>query len=251
MEGGATEWQVQTQTCAVAGPDCIDHPGAGLLAVMQRASAPRRRQPQCKLGPALGMVAGQELAAVALHYAVADGQAQPCALAHGLGGEKGLEHVRQHLGRNARPGVLDAQHGAALRPAKSQINPPALRRVANRVDNQIAEGAPQEGIITLKELKENGGYQFPPLWGPNSYNWGAGMHRVNTAAGFIKANMPFGRGGTLTDQQAWDVAAFVNSRPRPQDPRFTGDVAETRAKFHNDDDFYGVTLDGKVVGAEK
>lgn len=99
--------------------------------------------------------------------------------------------------------------------------------------------------------RADGDYQFPPLWGPNSYNWGAGMHRVNTAAGFIKANMPFGRGGTLSDQEAWDVAAYVNSRPRPQDPRFTGDVAETRAKFHNDDDYYGVTLDGKVVGAEK
>ena len=41
------------------------------------------------------------------------------------------------------------------------------------------------------------------------------MHRVPTAAAFIKANMPLGQGGTLTDQQAWDVAAFMNSHPRP------------------------------------
>jgi thiosulfate dehydrogenase len=62
-------------------------------------------------------------------------------------------------------------------------------------------------------------YAFPPLWGRDSYNAGAGMHRVNTAAAFIKANMPLGQQNSLTDQQAWDVAAFVNSQPRPADPR--------------------------------
>ncbi|MFO1323813.1 MAG: c-type cytochrome [Burkholderiales bacterium] len=68
-------------------------------------------------------------------------------------------------------------------------------------------------------LKADGVYTFPPLWGRDSYNAGAGMHRVATAAAFIKANMPMGQGGTLTDQQAWDLAAFVNSHPRPKDPR--------------------------------
>jgi thiosulfate dehydrogenase len=55
----------------------------------------------------------------------------------------------------------------------------------------------------------------PPLWGPRSYNVGAGMARVRTAAEFIRHNMPFDQPGTLTDQQAIDVAAFVNARPRP------------------------------------
>jgi len=55
----------------------------------------------------------------------------------------------------------------------------------------------------------------PPLWGPQSYNVGAGMARVRTAAEFIRHNMPFDQPGTLTDQQAIDVAAFVNARPRP------------------------------------
>jgi thiosulfate dehydrogenase len=53
-----------------------------------------------------------------------------------------------------------------------------------------------------------------PLWGPGSYNIGAGMGRVRTAAAFIRHNMPFGN-PTLTDQQAYDVAAYVDSRPRP------------------------------------
>ena len=55
----------------------------------------------------------------------------------------------------------------------------------------------------------------PPVWGPGSYNVGAGMARVRTAAEFISRNMPFDRPGTLTDQQAFDVAAYLNAHPRP------------------------------------
>jgi len=57
----------------------------------------------------------------------------------------------------------------------------------------------------------------PALWGDSSYNIGAGMARLRTAASFIRHNMPFGN-ATLTDQQAFDVAAYVNSRPRPDFP---------------------------------
>jgi thiosulfate dehydrogenase len=55
----------------------------------------------------------------------------------------------------------------------------------------------------------------PPVWGPASYNVGAGMTRVRSAAEFILRNMPFDQPGTLTDQQAFDVAAYVNAHPRP------------------------------------
>lgn len=108
----------------------------------------------------------------------------------------------------------------------------------------VCHGASGEG------QKQGEHYAFPPLWGRDSYNWGAGMHRVNTAAGFIQANMPLGQGGTLSEQQAWDVAAFVNSHERPQDPRFTVDIETTRQKFHANDgvNFYGQTLDGVLIG---
>jgi thiosulfate dehydrogenase len=59
----------------------------------------------------------------------------------------------------------------------------------------------------------------PPLWGPQSFAIGAGMARINTAAAFIRWNMPFDRPGLLTDQQAYDVAAFLLSHPRPDTPR--------------------------------
>jgi len=91
---------------------------------------------------------------------------------------------------------------------------------------------------------------FPPLWGPQSFNWGAGMHQLGNASAFIHANMPLGRGGSLTEQQAWDVAAFMNSHERPQDPRFTGSVAETRKKYHDSDDsLYGTTVNGHLLGS--
>lgn len=60
--------------------------------------------------------------------------------------------------------------------------------------------------------------RYPPLWGPRSFNLGAGMARLGTAAAFIQANMPFGHGNTLSEQQAYDVAAFVLSHPRPDFP---------------------------------
>ncbi|MHB8283063.1 MAG: c-type cytochrome [Caulobacteraceae bacterium] len=90
---------------------------------------------------------------------------------------------------------------------------------------------------------------FPPVWGPTSYNWGAGMGDIKNAAGFVKANMPLGKGGSLTDQQAWDVATFIDSQPRPQDPRFRGDIAATRKAFHdNADSMYGRTVNGVLLG---
>lgn len=91
---------------------------------------------------------------------------------------------------------------------------------------------------------------FPPLWGPKSFNWGAGMHQMANASGFIQANMPLGKGNTLSDQQAWDVAMFMNSHERPQDPRFKESVAATRKAFHDSDDsMYGLTVNGHVLGS--
>jgi len=58
----------------------------------------------------------------------------------------------------------------------------------------------------------------PPVWGHGSYNIGAGMARVSVAAAFIKSNMPRGWGWSLTDDEAFDVAAYINSQPRPDFP---------------------------------
>lgn len=95
----------------------------------------------------------------------------------------------------------------------------------------------------------DGKMAFPALWGAQSFNWGAGMHSVQNAAGFIKANMPLALGNSLTDQQAWDVALFMDSHERPQDPRYNGSVAQTRAKYDDSpNSMYGKTVDGHVLG---
>jgi len=62
------------------------------------------------------------------------------------------------------------------------------------------------------------GYTYPPLWGDHSYNIGASIYRLSKFAGYVKNNMPFGadhKHEQLSNEEAWDVAAFVNSQPRP------------------------------------
>ena len=69
-----------------------------------------------------------------------------------------------------------------------------------------------------KRAATGAGYQFPPLWGPDSYNDGAGMTRVLTSAAFVQHNMPLGTtfdAPVLSDDEAYDVAAYINSTARP------------------------------------
>lgn len=73
------------------------------------------------------------------------------------------------------------------------------------------------------------GYVFPPLWGPDSFNDGAGMHRVLTAAKFVKARMPLGK-ADLTDDQAFDVAAYFNAQARPHMAHLDRDFPDRAAK---------------------
>ena len=73
------------------------------------------------------------------------------------------------------------------------------------------------------------GYVFPPLWGPDSFNDGAGMHRVLTAARFVKARMPLGN-PNLSDDESFDVAAYLNSQPRPEMPNLEQDYPDRTAK---------------------
>lgn len=57
---------------------------------------------------------------------------------------------------------------------------------------------------------------YPPLWGPTSFNSGAGMHRLWTMAAFVRHNMPQTAPGSLSDQEAYDVSAYVLSHARPK-----------------------------------
>lgn len=59
---------------------------------------------------------------------------------------------------------------------------------------------------------------IPPLWGPKSYSIGASMARLERAASFIYHNMPQTAPRSLTAQEAFDLSAFINSKPRPDSP---------------------------------
>jgi thiosulfate dehydrogenase len=71
-----------------------------------------------------------------------------------------------------------------------------------------------EGILAA-DKKE---YTYPPLWGKNSYNSGAGLFRISRFAGYIKYNMPLGAtydNPQLSDEESWDIAAYVENLDRP------------------------------------
>jgi thiosulfate dehydrogenase len=59
----------------------------------------------------------------------------------------------------------------------------------------------------------------PPVWGPKSYNIGAGMARIGMLSSFLHVAMPYDAPGTLTEQQARDIAAYVNAQSRPDFPK--------------------------------
>ena len=98
--------------------------------------------------------------------------------------------------------------------------------------NRAADTAKGKQVYLLKCQSCHGGngqgqlnhdssfYLYPPLWGPNSFNVSAGLYRITRIASFVKNNMPFGltshNSPQLTDEEAWDVSAFVISQPRPE-----------------------------------
>lgn len=92
----------------------------------------------------------------------------------------------------------------------------------------------QEDGQGVKNADFSLGYEFPPLWGEDTYNEGAGMHRVLTAAAFIKANMPFEeatRGNPkLSDEEAFHVAGYINSLDRPSKSNLENDFPDKKLK---------------------
>lgn len=106
----------------------------------------------------------------------------------------------------------------------------------------------------VKNPGKANGYQFPPLWGPDSYNTGAGMYRVIRAADWIKANMPLGasyKNPILTDEEAYNVAAYINhyDKPRPKKEGREKDFPDVRVKVPDSD--IGPYYDNKTRAQHK
>lgn len=99
---------------------------------------------------------------------------------------------------------------------------PLLDRAADPIQGKVvyeAKCASCHQSDGKGQMKPEGrGYLYPPLWGEGSYNHGAGLYRLSRFAGYIKANMPLGatfENPQLSDEESWDVAAYVNSLDRP------------------------------------
>lgn len=91
-----------------------------------------------------------------------------------------------------------------------------LKAISSKSPPNVANGEKIYGekCALCHGEKGQGGKRIPPLWGAESYNDGAGMDNVDTFAAFIYANMPYDD-PSLTEEQAYDVAAYVHEQPRP------------------------------------
>jgi thiosulfate dehydrogenase len=133
---------------------------------------------------------------------------------------------------------LGSEYAAMGASARTASEPAAFKAPARAADLEhgravftercaTCHGADGLGLLATSDRSK--GYLFPPLWGPDSFNSGAGMHRVLTAARFIKTRMPLGE-PTLNNDEAFDVAAFINAQPRPEMPNLDQDYPDKRAK---------------------
>jgi thiosulfate dehydrogenase len=134
--------------------------------------------------------------------------------------DSGTKEVRamiaymQWLGTSVPKGKKPAGSGIAALPYLDRAADPAKGKLLYVLKCQGCHGLEGQG---LKD-KDGANYIYPPLWGAHSYNTGASFFRLSRLAGFIRNNMPLMGDYTkadLSDKEAWDLSAFLNSQPRP------------------------------------
>lgn len=119
------------------------------------------------------------------------------------------------LGKDVPKGEIPVGSGIYEVPAMDRAADPLKGKLV--YDNQCQSCHASDGQGMSKP--DGKGYIYPPLWGENSYNHGAGLYRLSRFAGYVKANMPLGatfERPMISDEEAWDVAAYVNSMDRPK-----------------------------------
>ncbi len=118
------------------------------------------------------------------------------------------------VGKDVQKGVAPEGSGLVALPLLDRAANPVAGKTIFQKNCVDCHGPDGLGI-----RHENGvEWKYPPLWGEHSYNAGAGLLRLSKFAGYVKANMPNGAtfdNPILTDEEAWDVAAYINSLPRP------------------------------------
>ena len=119
------------------------------------------------------------------------------------------------LGKDVPKGSKPAGAGVQELAFIERAADPAKGKTIYESQCSRCHGANGEGQLKFDSME----YVYPPLWGEHSYNAGAGLYRISKLAAYAKDNMPFGiathENPQLSNEEAWDVAAFINSRPRP------------------------------------
>lgn len=119
------------------------------------------------------------------------------------------------LGKDVPKGEIAAGAGLIKMNWLSRAADPVAGRRLYLKNCQICHGNSGEG----QKISSQGNFIYPPSWGESSFNTGAGLFRISNFAKYIFANMPNGatyEKPALTEEEAWDIAAFVVSMPRPQ-----------------------------------
>ena len=118
------------------------------------------------------------------------------------------------IGKNVKKGTKPLGSGIEELPFLTRAADTAKGRIVYVAKCQKCHGSDGQGIFNPAGTA----YVYPALWGEHSYNIGASIYRLSKFAGYVKNNMPFGsdyQNKQLTDEEAWDVAAFINSKPHP------------------------------------
>lgn len=119
------------------------------------------------------------------------------------------------VGKDVPKGQIPKGSGIYEVPLLDRAADPVKGKLVYDAQCQTCHAAEGQGM----PKPDGTGYIYPPLWGKDSYNNGAGLYRLSRFAGYVRANMPLGatfENPILTDAEAWDVAAYVNSLERPQ-----------------------------------
>jgi thiosulfate dehydrogenase len=102
----------------------------------------------------------------------------------------------------------------ADRPAGPRAVPP-LRVDVTQADRLRGERLYLDRCAGCHAENGQGDEENPPVWGARSFNRGAGLANVGQLAAWLKVAMPLDE-TDLSDQDALDVAAFVNAHERPE-----------------------------------
>mgnify|MGYP001810456781 CR=1 FL=1 len=119
-----------------------------------------------------------------------------------------------HIGSNVPKGEKAVGSGLKELAFLDRAADPIKGKIVYESKCQSCHQANGEGVLNPDKIE----YSFPPLWGKHSFNDGAGLYRITNFAKYIKYNMPLGvthENPQLTNEEAWDVSAFVLAQSRP------------------------------------